>query len=226
MSWRKSGCPHNPVPGELGWIDGWIEHFVTIVFGTCLVMMRYFWKSLGPSWSSRVRRVTLTSGYLDLTSSEQKRRRTPATPLPRSWGATRRPSTSMVSPLSITHTDSRAIWGDNAANYRMNIFAVHWCQHCIWPMASTATIKYVHHLQNIAYRVNKSYKTNHAPLSLVYGPVWRCGWPPSASCCILWAGSPDPRKYPGSWPWCHQNLPQTPRWTEDLSETGILEAGA
>lgn len=72
-------------------------------------MMRYFWKSLGPSWSSRVKRVTLTSGYLDLTSSEQKRSRTPATPLPLSWGATRRPSTSMVSPLSITHTDSKAI---------------------------------------------------------------------------------------------------------------------
>lgn len=52
------------------------------VVSTCLVMMRYFWKSFGPSWSSRVRRLTLTSGYLDLTSSEQKRSRTPATPLP------------------------------------------------------------------------------------------------------------------------------------------------
>lgn len=83
------------------------------VTGTCLVMMRYFWKSLGPSWSSRVKRVTLTSGYLDFISSEQKRSRTPATPFPLSWGATRRPSTSMVSPSSITHTDSRAIWQAN-----------------------------------------------------------------------------------------------------------------
>lgn len=82
--------------------------FCRLLF-TCLVMIRYFWKSLGPSRSSRVKRVTLTSGNLDLTSSEQKRSRTPATPLPLSWGATRSPSTSMVSPSSITHTDSRAI---------------------------------------------------------------------------------------------------------------------
>lgn len=89
---------------------------------TCLVMSRYFWKSLGPSWSSRVRRLTLTSGYLALTSWEQKRRRTPATPLPRSWGATRSPSTSTVSPSSITHTDSRAICAEAGEQVRRDIW--------------------------------------------------------------------------------------------------------
>lgn len=77
---------------------------------TCLVMSLYFWKSLGPRRSSLVSLLTLTSGYLDLTSWAQKRSSTRATPFPLSWGATRSPSTSIVSPSSITHTDSRAIW--------------------------------------------------------------------------------------------------------------------
>lgn len=73
-------------------------------------MSLYFWKSLGPRLSSLVSLLTLTSGYLDLISWEQKRSSTRATPLPLSWGATRSPSTSAVSPSSITQTDSSAIW--------------------------------------------------------------------------------------------------------------------
>lgn len=133
---------------------------------TCLVMIRYFWKSLGPSWSSRVRRATLTSGYLALTSSAQKRSKTPATPFPLSWGATRRPSTSMVSPSSITHTDSRAIYPSSEEEGRQNI-----TNKVTWSSVMKLIAEWV------------VIRKKDLPLFPVCGPVWLCGWFPAANWC-------------------------------------------
>lgn len=85
-----------PVTARGGTTPGYASSRVLL---TCCVTGRYFFSSRGPSWLSRVSCATLTP------------RCCRATPLPRSLGATRSPSTSTVSLASIKGTDSRTICG-------------------------------------------------------------------------------------------------------------------